>query len=307
MNDPVELSIVVALISGRPEDLERCLLALRGQRDIDAPEVIVPYDEPCAGVLQLTARFPEVTFLPLVGVDTRQARAGASREHHDALRTLGLRHARGRFVILTEDHAHADPQWASSLLSLLARTPAAACVGGAVEWGGSTTLSYAVYLCDFGRYQNPLPEAQAKFVSDSNVCYRREWLEKVGEDWKNGYQETLVHGVFSRHGAELWLTPTAVVWQSRTGLTWRKALRERRVWGRSYAGSRVADAPSARRFVLAVLALALPLVLTWRLVAALVRKRKGFTRTLLSVPALLVLNGSWAVGELTGYLTGSPD
>jgi hypothetical protein len=183
MSPAPELSIVVALISGKSADLERCLTALRGQTGIPEPEVLVPYDNASDHVLELASRFPGVSFLPLEGVDTRQARAGASREHHDQLRTLGLRRARGQFVILTEDHAHADENWASSLLSLLARNPAAACAGGAVEWGGRTMLSYAVYLCDFGRYQNPIPEAPAQFVSDSNVCYRRVSLESVAQAW----------------------------------------------------------------------------------------------------------------------------
>lgn len=305
MSAPAELSIVVALISGRTEDLERCLVALRAQTGISPAEVLVPYDEPCRDVLRLADRFPEVTFVALEGIDTSQARAGASREHHDMLRTLGLRRARGRFIILTEDHAHADPGWAASLTSLLQRKPAAACVGGAVEWGGHTMLSHAVYLCDFGRYQNPIPESQAQFVSDSNVCYRREWLESIASDWARGYQENVVHAAFARQGAELWLTPSAVVWQSRTGLTWADALRERRVWGQSYAGSRVGY-QRRQRFVLMALSPLLPLVLTWRLVAAAARKRRNLSRTLLSIPALLVLNAAWALGEFKGYLTGSP-
>lgn len=306
MTPPPELSIVVALISGKSEDLERCLTALGRQTGIPAPEVLVPYDNACAHVLELAPRFPDVSFLPLEGIDTRQARAGASREHHDQLRTLGLRRARGQFVILTEDHAHADERWASSLLAVLARTPAAACAGGAVEWGGSTMLSYAVYLCDFGRYQNPIPEAPAHYVSDSNVCYRRASLESVTQGWARHYQETVVHGALARDGHELWLTPSAVVWQSRTGLTWDNALQERRVWGRSYAGSRVASS-GAKRLILAALTPMLPFVLTWRLVSAATRKRKHVWRTLRSAPALLALNGSWALGELSGYLRGTSE
>ena len=302
MSPAPELSIVVALISGKTEDLERCLSALDNQTGISSPEVLVPYDNACEHVLELAARFPGVTFVPLEGVDTRQARAGASREHHDQLRTLGLRRARGEFVILTEDHAHADPKWASSLLALLARKPAAGCAGGAVEWGGRTMLSYAVYLCDFGRYQNPIPEAQAQYVSDSNVCYRRASLESIAGAWPSRYQETIVHDALARHGAELWLTPAAMVWQGRTGLTWRAALQERRVWGRSYAGSRVAA--GVQRLLLAALTPALPLVLTWRLVSAARRKGRDVSQTLRVVPALLALNSAWALGEFTGYLRG---
>src|SRR5262249_11457512 len=155
----------VALISGKTADLERCLDALQSQREAPPFEVLVPWDEPCRDVLSLEPRFPSVKFLPLSGVDTRAARAGASREHHDALRTLGLRGARGAIVILTEDHAHADASWCAGLIRALDTHPQAGCVGGAVEHGGASLLSFAVYLCDFGRYMNPLPEGPAWFVS----------------------------------------------------------------------------------------------------------------------------------------------
>ncbi len=40
------LSVVVGLISGRKDDLERCLAALAGQATDDI-EILVPWDEPC--------------------------------------------------------------------------------------------------------------------------------------------------------------------------------------------------------------------------------------------------------------------
>jgi hypothetical protein len=59
--------------------------------------------------------------------------------------------------------------------------------------------------------------------------------------------------------------------------------------------------------ILAALTPILPFVLTWRLVSAATQKRKHVFRTLRSAPALLALNVSWALGELSGYLRGSPE
>src|SRR5262249_54663895 len=87
------LSVVVGLISGRKNDLARCLAALGGQREFPSLEVIVPYDDPCADVATLAAEYPEVKFLHASALDTWKARAGVSREHHDTLRTLGLQAA----------------------------------------------------------------------------------------------------------------------------------------------------------------------------------------------------------------------
>lgn len=303
--DP-EVSVVVALISGRTEDLERCLAALARQDDVAPLEILVPYDEPCRDVVRLAASFPDVRFIPLEGVDTREARAGASREHHDLLRTLGLRCALGRFVILTEDHAHAHPRWCASLLAALEAHPRAACIGGAVEWGGTSLLSYAVYLCDFGRYQNPLPDAPAVFVSDSNVCYRREALDAIADQWRTQYQETIVHGALARQGHELRLTPHAIVWQARHGLDWSSALRERFVWGRSYAGSRVAGQPGIKRLVLAALTPVLPFLLSWRYFRGAWSRGQPRGRLLLAAMPLFLLSAWWSLGEMTGYVTGRP-
>lgn len=105
------LSVVVALISGRRDHLAACLKALFSQQSPPSMEVLVPYDEAAAGVTTLASEFSQARFIPAEGLDTWTARTGASREHHDALRTLGIRHARGRVVALTEDHAVAAPDW----------------------------------------------------------------------------------------------------------------------------------------------------------------------------------------------------
>lgn len=304
-----ELSIVVALISGRVDDLERCLGALRAQVGAPPHEILVPYDAPCTPTPELRARFPEVTFLPLEGVDTRAARAGASREHHDALRSLGLEAARGRYVVLTEDHAHAEPGWCAGLVQVLAENPRAGCAGGAVECGQPGLLAFAVYLCDFGRYQNPLPEGPAWYVSDSNVCYRREALTAISDVWQGDgkdYHETIVHGALAARGLELRLTPRVVVWQTRSGLGLAAALKERFVWGRSFAGSRVAGVGLGRRLVFAALTPVLPFVLTLRLLRGALAKRRFVGRALLASPLLLLLSTFWSIGELVGYVTGRP-
>jgi hypothetical protein len=301
-----ELSVVVGLISGRTADLERCLAALAAQEGVAPFEIVVPWDEPCRASLALAAKFPSARFVELAGVDTRAARAGGSREHHDTLRTLGLRHARGRHVILTEDHAHAEPRWCAGLLQALQDHPKAGCVGGAVECGGRGLLAFAVYLCDFGRYMNPLPDGPAWYVSDSNVCYRRSALDEVADAWRGDYHETIVHGAIAAKGHELRLTPKVVVWQTRSGLTFGEALRERFVWGRSYAGSRVAGAGLAPRLVRAALTPLLPFVLTWRLLKGVLQKKRAVMRTLLALPLLFLLSAVWSWGEFVGYASGRP-
>jgi hypothetical protein len=88
------LSVIVGLISGKRSDLDRCLRSLTAQTTQVPLEILVPYDEPCADVATLADAFPSVRFILAEGLDTLRARAGASREHHNQLRTLGIAAAR---------------------------------------------------------------------------------------------------------------------------------------------------------------------------------------------------------------------
>ncbi len=299
------LSVVVGLISGKKSDLQRCLRALHTQSSKLSLEIIVPYDEPCADVATLVAEFPGVQFIHAVGLDTAQARTGASREHHDTLRTIGLRAARGDTIALTEDHAHTANTWGAEMLAALERHPNAAAVGGAVECDSDRLLNWAVWFCDFGRYQNPIPEGRSVFVSDSNVAYRRAALEKVADVWNDDYHETAVHWAMVDAGFELCTTPRVVVWQARGELPLGVALRERFVWARSFAGTR-ARMIGARRFVLAALSPLLPLVMTWRLAKDAIQRRRHAGRFVTCLPLILVLESVWAWGEFVGYLTADP-
>jgi hypothetical protein len=238
MNAGPRLSVVVGLISGKKPDLARCLRALHAQAPGIVTEIVVPYDDPCADVVTLGREFPHVRFVHAAGLDTRAAREGASREHHDTLRTIGIREARGELIALTEDHAYVADSWCAELAAALDRYPTAAAIGGAVDCDSERLLNWAVWFCDFGRYQNPLPEGPAAFVSDSNVAYRRAALEKVADAWQADYHETAVHWAMIAAGFDLCTTPRVMVWQARSGLVLGAALRERFVWARSFAGTR---------------------------------------------------------------------
>jgi len=302
-----ELTVVVALISGHVEDLERNLDALHRQQNPPSVEIMVPFDPPCIAVTALADRYPDVQFILAEGLDTARAREGHSREHHDTLRTIGLRAARGRIVALTEDHAVASETWCRDMVTLLDEHPDVAAIGGAVECGSDRLINRAVYYCDFGRYQNPLSEGEAQYVSDSNVAYRREALEAIHDSWKSDYHETVVHGALLESGREIWLTPRSTVWQVRSGLSFPPAMRERYVWGRSFAGTRVQHETAAKRLLYAGFSMVLPLLLTIRIARGVLSKRREVLRFASSLPLIVLLQGSWSLGEFVGYLTKNPE
>ncbi len=300
------LSVVVGLISGQADHLKSCLEALHSQKKPPPMEILVPYDEPVAEVTKLQSVFPEVRFVLAAHLDTWRARSGASREHHDTLRTIGIKSARGRIIALTEDHAKVSETWCAQIVETLDGHPTAAAIGGAVECSGDRLLNRAVYYCDFGRYQNPLPEGAAKYVSDSNVAYKREALEAIRSVWEGDYHETLVHLALAKRGYHLWLTPRIVVWQARGKLNVGQALRERYVWGKSFAGTRVNGLPPTRRLFYAAFSFLLPFLMTCRLARGVLARGKHDGKFLKVLPLILLLTSVWGMGEFTGYVTGRP-
>jgi hypothetical protein len=297
-----ELSVVIAIIAGGSEPIAACLAKLEADVRRRQIECIVPYDDRLDSVAELSARFPWAHFLDSRReVDATQY-GDSSREHHDILRAVGLRRAQGKIVALLEDHAAPSSDWCAAVLDAH-RGPEAA-IGGAVENGVNRVLNWAVYYCDFGRYQNPVPKGPAEFLSDSNVSYKREALAMVKDRWEDAFHETSVNWELRRRGGLLRLEPRMVVYQRRDGLRLIPALRERYVWGRSFAGTRAREIGSLRRTALVGLSILLPLALTWRIVRQTLVKRRRLDRLALALPLILLLETIWSFGELVGYVTG---
>jgi len=265
-------------------------------------ECIVPYDERLTGVPELAERFPWVEFVDArFAVDSGQF-GSSSREHHDILRAIGLSRARGRIVALLEDHGIPSLDWIPATLEAH-RGPSSA-VGGAVENGVDHLLNWAVYYCDFGRYQNPVADGPSEFLSDSNVSYKREVLQGVKHLWLDAFHETSVNWELRRLGHTLRLNPRMVVRQVRQTLRLLPALRERYVWGRSFAGTRAAEISTLGRAIFAALSFLLPFLLTFRIVARGFSKRRYLRKLVCSLPLIFLFEVIWSGGEFMGYLTG---
>ncbi|MHC4166996.1 MAG: hypothetical protein ACYSWQ_08565 [Planctomycetota bacterium] len=296
----IELSVVVGLIAGDREAVTTCLDALGPGLAKYRSECIVPFDGRLKGIEELRDRFPWAEFIDATDrVDAEQFKQ--SREHHDILRAIGLVRAKGTVVALLEDHGTPASGWCDAVMKALAG-PAAA-VGGAVENGVNRLLNHAVYYCDFGRYQNPVPAGPAEFLSDSNTAYKRTALESTRHLWEQAFHETSVNWELRNRGELLELNPEMVVYQTRTTLSWGSAIGERFTWGRSFAGTRSVGA-GIKRLVWASMAWILPFLLTARIVMNSVRRRRAIGRMLLVLPIIFVLQSFWAIGEFVGYVTG---
>jgi hypothetical protein len=300
------LSVVVTVVDGGAT-LERLLTALAAQQDGPVLDVVVPWDDSLRGMPELAGRFPQFRFLPLGAIATRRTITGASGQHElfDRRRAAGLGVTTGELVAILEDRGVPRPDWARRVVEHHARLPHAA-IGGAIENGYDRLLNWAVYFCDFGRYQAPFTPGPREYVSDVNICYKRRALEQTRDLWKERYHETTVHWALQRSGEALYLSPEFAVDQMRDDLTVGRLLGERVGWGRLFAYTRAREIPLARRLVLAALAPALPFVLFVRHLRARMEKGHSLGAFLRASPLVFLLLAGWCLGELIGYLTGEP-
>src|SRR5918993_2028936 len=293
MPDAPALSVVVTISSdtisprAHVSHLEGCLEALTQQEDPPTMEIIVPHHRNVDGIEELSERFPNVVFLPVPNVSIADRRAGGGREHHDLLRAHGLKIATGEVITLLEDYARPDPDWAANIVAAHRRSSAA--VGGAIENGIDRPLNWAVYFCDFGEYQNPLPVGPTEFASDINTSYKRAALEAIRPVWNESFREIIVNGALIGRGEGLVLDPEIVVHHHRTDLRPSFALKERFIWGRSYAATRSMMISDLKRYLYAALSPGLPVVLLARMARTARSRGRHFPAFVRALPHLVPL------------------
>ncbi len=95
-----------------------------------------------------------------------------------------------------------------------------------------------------------------------------------------------------------------MVYQYRSNMRLADALKERLVWGRSYAATRSKLMGRLRRLVLAGLSPLLPAILLWRMMKNVAQKRRCMGQFLKVLPLTVALTVSWSFGEFLGYCTG---
>jgi hypothetical protein len=297
----MRLSVVVTVVDAG-EALSRCLGALTAQEHPPRMEVIVPYDTTVSEVAALASRYPAFTFLPVGEIPTERPAASAAGQHelYDRRRAAGLLAASGDLIAILEDRGLPRPGWAAAAARLHAELPHAA-IGGAIENGCDRVLNWAVYFCDFGRYQLPLVAGRRTYVSDVNICYKRRALEQTRNLWEEMYHEPTVNGALAAAGEALFLTPDMVVDQVRGRLRPLSLLGERVAWGRLFGGRRVAGAGRLRKAILAALSPLLPALLLFRLVRDRLVKRSSLWPFVKALPWVCVLVSAWSLGEASGY------
>jgi hypothetical protein len=299
---------VVAMVSDTTESADTshlgpCLDALLAQAGAPTMEIIVPYHAGVRGVEEVERKYSRVRFLEVTDLKTFSGRKN-SREHHDELRARGLAVAQGTLVALIEDCGIAAKDWVARMAEAHQQPMGGA--GGAMENGIDRPLNWAVYYCDFLRYQQPLAAGDAWAISDANCCYKRAALGGIGSVWREVFHESSINDGLRAKGDKVVLAPAAVVSQHRLGLTLGSALKERYVWGRSYAASRSKLATTGKRLFWGAFSPALPLLMLTRMSLMAWKKRRTWGAFVKAFPLTAMLIVSWSWGEFIGYVTGRP-
>jgi hypothetical protein len=300
------ISILITAVSGK-ETMRRCLKALRPQVQMMEAEIIVPYDAWAIEVGDLRAEFPEVRFHLITDLGMAADPDIPAHQHRlcDRRRAVGLGLARGRLIAMTEDQVVPAPDWVSQILAVHERLPYAV-IGGSIDNAIDHPLHWATYYCDHGRYGSPLPPADAEYVSDLNISYKREAIESTRDVWCEAYSETTLHWTLRDRGETLRLDPSLKVHKHRSPIKYWQAVRQRAEWGRVFAETRVANSRMRQRLFFAALSPLLPALLLTRVIKHMLRQRRTIGQISKALPLAAVLLIGWALGEFVGYIRGQP-
>ena len=308
------LSVVLAPVA-RGAFLAEALESFAAQAEAPLFEIIVPVDDSIDAVdagrgrggaealAALGETYPAVRFVAVEGTaeQGRSADFGIAHLAIDRRRAAAIAAARAPLVAVTDEWARPRTDWCREIVR--AHEAPHAVIGGAIGCARDRAINWALFFMDGGRYQNPLPEGPAVFVTDVNVSYKRAALE-LTDVWREEYHETRLHDELRHAGETLWLTPRLVVDVDRGEIALAEALRERFAWSRLYAGRRSQEVSGAMRAALAAGSPLLALVLLFRQVRLAWQRGAHRGALLRCLPILILMDLVWSVGEATGYLTG---
>jgi hypothetical protein len=266
-------------------------------------EVLVPYDFVCPEAGEMVAEYPDFKFIDISEVFGGR-RPGNHLELHrfyDVRRAEALKRCRAPLIAIIEDRGIPLADWSSQMIKLHAEFPHGI-IGGAVENGVDRLWNWATFFCDFGRYQHPLEVEQPEYVTDTNICYKRDVIERSRSLWEQRYIEAELHWAIAREGGRLMLSDRARTRQLRPPTSTMNRVRERFHWGRMFGLVRGGDQRGIARLKYIIGTPLLPMVLYWRHFNRQRRKGHHVRQFLLATPLTIFLLACWSLGELVGYL-----
>jgi len=221
---------------------------------------------------------------------------------HGKANAEGVRASRAPVVVMAEDHAFPNPDWADVLIKAHERNWAA--VGPAVRNGNPRTrISRASILIDYGPWIEPVAGGEVDFLPGHNTSYKRSLLLEYGADLDTMMEaETILHWNLRAAGHRLCLEPRARIAHlnfARLGAFTHNHFNGGRIFATTRA--RHQHWSALHRWLFAVGTPLVPLVRLWRIV------RNDPRAALPVLPTLVYGFTVDALGQFCGCLFGAGD
>lgn len=292
MTDPT-LTVVIPSVNGL-HDLVPCLEAVERLRESVGLEVLVVNRLGPAVTTVVQRDFPLVRV-----IDVPLAMTIPEMRH----RAFGA--ACADAVAVIEDHIIVPPDWGTKMLAGLAAGRDV--VGGPIDNAATgRLLDWSTFLCEYSACLPPLPTGPAEWLPGNNIVYRRQLLARFRDVTAEGRWENHLHDALRAGGITLWCDPTLIVGHKKH-FGYVEYLSQRFLYSRSYAGARVAGAPTVRRAAYGLAAFALPPLLLLRTLRLITSKGVPMARVFATLPFIATYVVSWGAGEVIGYWFGAGD
>lgn len=269
--------------------LRECLVALRAQtwRDFEILLVNSSNESETARVVQ---DFPEVRFTQ-----------SPVRLLPHAARNVGVRQARGDFLVFTDPDCRARPDWLERLIS--SHNAGHSVVGGAMGLSSNTALERAIHLSKFFWLLPGLNAGRRSVVCTANASYDRAAWNAAGPfDDELFMGDALLAMRAAARGHAPWFEPAAIVEHIHEGTAWmyvRQFFRR----GQEFAAARVVQEDWSRWRIAAhvVTGPFVPLLILAK-TASFAARSEWISAFITSFFYQLVFRLAWSVGEMAAQV-----
>ena len=220
------------------------------------------------------------------------------------VRAAGVRAAAAPLVVLCEDHAFPDPDWAAALIAAH-RGPYAA-VGPAVHNANpDTTVSWADCLIGYGPWLEPIRPCEPSHLPGHNSCYKRAVLLEYGPRLDEMMEsETVLQWDLRSKGHRLYLEPAARLAHTNFAL-WGVWTSVQFHAGRVFGTTRALGWPLWKRLLFTCASPLIPLVRLKRIWGQVRRIRQTNPMPAGVLPTLLWGLAMDGLGQMAGYALGA--
>ena len=295
MTDTPLVSIVIASVNRMPA-IGECLDAIVNQKG-DVPYEVLVVDrcgEPTRA--EIRKRFPRENITVIAAPENTSI---------PKLRATGMTRAKGRLVAILEDHCNVVPTWLEEIQRLHAAGHQV--MGGPVENAAVDRITdWAVFFCEYATFMSPTPRGVVSSVAGSSAIYDRRALERIGPALYDEVWEGFMHQKLAGMGIQFYSDPALTVFHKKEFGFWY-FMSQRYHYSRSFAGTRLGDAPTWKRMAYGGATALLPPLLLWRMTSTIWPKRDHRKRFLAAVPLICAFLASYAWGEAVGAVFGPGD